>query len=151
MVLPLLLLFGALLAAAELDVRVSPEPSDGDNANLAVNGPDAALLVGPQGQTLDNLQYLLMLMTNKGQGPRLRITIDADGYRARRAQKLTAFAQELAAEVAKTGQEAITDTLNPMERRIIHPALAGSPDVETYSEGEEPGRYVVITPRQSQG
>ena len=138
-----------LLAAAGLDVRVTPEASDGDNATLAVNGPDAVLLVGPQGQTLDALQHLLMLMTNKGQGPRLRITVDADGYRARRTQKLVAFAQELAAEVAKTGQEAITDSLNPMERRIIHTALVDNPDVETYSEGEEPSRYVVITPRQS--
>ena len=141
----------ALMGSSGLDVRVSPEPADGDNANLAVNGPDAALLVGPQGQTLDALQYLLMLMTNKGQGPRLRVTVDADGYRARRAQKLIAFAQELAAEVAKTGQEAITDALNPMERRIIHTALVDNPDVETYSEGDEPNRYVVVSTRQSPG
>ena len=73
------------------------------------------------------------------------------GYRARRARKLTEFAKELAAEVGKTGQEAITDALNPMERRIIHTALVDHPDVETYSEGDEPNRYVVITPRQTDG
>ena len=139
----------ALLAAAGLEAAAALESQNGDTVTLAVSGPDAALLVGPQGQTLDALQYLLMLMTNKGQAGRLRVTVDADGYRARRARKLTDFAHELAAEVGKSGQEAVTDALNPMERRIIHTALVDHPDVETYSEGEEPNRYVVVTPRQN--
>ena len=138
----------ALLQTGGLDARASVESQSGETITLAVTGPDAALLVGAQGQTLDALQYLLVLMTNKGSGSRLRITVDADGYRARRAQKLIGFAGELAAEVAKTGQEAVTDPLNPMERRIVHTALAEHPDVETYSEGDEPNRYVVVTPRQ---
>ncbi len=71
-----------------------------------------------------------------------------DGYRARRARKLADFANELAAEVGKSGQEAVTDVLNPMERRLIHTALVDHPDVETYSEGDEPNRYVVVTPRR---
>ncbi len=136
--------FADAAGTGELDARAAQESRSGETVTLAVTGPDAALLVGQHGQTLDALQYLLMLMTNKGQGTRLRITVDADGYRARRAQKLIDFANELAAEVGKTGQEAITDALNPMERRIIHTALADNPDVETYSEGDEPNRYVVI-------
>lgn len=138
-----------LLQMGELDARAATESEENETVTLAVTGPDAPLLVGQHGQTLDALQYLLMLMTNKGQSQRLRVTVDADGYRARRARKLTDFANELAAEVAKTGQEAITDALNPMERRIIHTALADHPDVETYSEGDEPNRYVVITSRHS--
>ena len=140
-----------LLETGELDARATQESQERETVTLAVSGPDAALLVGQHGQTLDALQHLLMLMTNKGQGPRLRLTVDADGYRARRAKKLTEFAHELAAEVGKMGQEACTDSLNPMERRIIHTALADHPDVETYSEGDEPNRYVVISPRQSGG
>ena len=85
-------------------------------------------------------------MTNKGRDQRLRITVDADGYRARRAQTLTAFAQNWPPRSTATGQEAITDPLNPMERRIIHTALVDHPDVETYSEGDEPNRYVVVSP-----
>jgi len=139
----------ALLTLGELSAEAARESLERETLTLAVTGPDAALLVGTHGQTLDALQYLLMLMTNKGQGSRLRVTVDADSYRARRARKLTEFAHELAAEVGKTGQEAITDALNPMERRIIHTALADHPDVETYSEGDEPNRYVVITPRQT--
>ncbi len=138
-----------LLQTGELDARATQESMERETVTLAVSGPDAPLLVGQYGQTLDALQYLLMLMTNKGQGPRLRVTVDADGYRARRTKKLVDFANELAAEVGKTGQEAMTDSLNPMERRIIHTALVDHPDVETYSEGDEPNRYVVITPRQS--
>ncbi len=140
-----------LLTLAEFSAEAMQESRDRDTVTLAVSGPDAPLLVGSYGQTLNDLQYLLMLMTNKGQGSRLRVTVDADSYRARRARKLMEFAQELAAEVAKSGQEAMTDALNPMERRIIHTALADNPDVATYSEGDEPRRYVVITPRQADG
>jgi len=140
-----------LLKTGELEAQAVLESQSGDNVTLAISGADATLLVGPQGQTLDALQFLLMLMTNKGQGPRLRLMVDADGYRARRAQKLIGFAEDLAVQVTKSGQEAITDTLNPMERRIIHTALADNPDVQTYSEGDEPNRYVVVTPRLSEG
>ncbi len=138
-----------LLTLGELSAVAAPESLERETLTLAVTGPDASFLVGAHGQTLDALQYLLMLMTNKGQGSRLRVTVDADSYRARRARKLAEFANELAAEVGKTGQEAITDALNPMERRLIHTALVDHPDVETYSEGDEPNRYVVITPRKT--
>lgn len=139
-----------LLSLAELSAVAEVESHYGETVTLAITGPDAPLFVGTHGQHLDALQYLVMLMTNKGQGNRLRVTIDADSYRARRAKKLTEFANELAAEVAKSGQEAITDALNPMERRIIHTALVDNPDVSTYSEGDEPNRYVVVTPRLSE-
>jgi len=139
----------ALLTLGELTAEAAPESMERETLTLAVTGPDASLLVGSHGQTLDALQYLVMLMTNKGQANRLRVTVDADSYRARRARKLAEFANELAAEVGKTGQEAITDALNPMERRLIHTALVDHPDVETYSEGDEPNRYVVITPRKT--
>jgi len=137
----------ALLQAADFEAEAVQSSLERETVTLAVSGPDAALLIGPQGQTLDALQFLLSLMTNKSQGSRLRVTVDADGHRVRRARKLTDFAHELAAEVGKSGQEAVTDHLNPMERRIIHTALADHPDVETYSEGDEPSRYVVISPR----
>ena len=140
----------AVLTLGELSAQVAQESLERETLTLAVTGPDASLLVGTHGQNLDALQYLLMLMTNKGQANRLRVIVDADSYRARRARKLSEFANELAAEVGKTGQEAITDALNPMERRIIHTALVDHPDVQTYSEGDEPNRYVVITPRQSE-
>ena len=136
-----------LLNAAQLSAEAQVEQRDGENVTLAITGPDARLLIGPQAQALDALQYLLSLMTNKSRDLRLRITVDADGYRARRAETLTTFAQDMAAQVAATGQEAITDPLNAMERRIIHTALVDHLEVQTYSEGDDPNRYVVISPR----
>jgi spoIIIJ-associated protein len=64
---------------------------------------------------------------------------------------LIKFAQQLAEQVLATGQEAVTDPLNPLERRIFHTALVDHPDVTTYSEGMEPERYVVVTARIDQG
>jgi len=137
------------LTAAGLSAEAAVETLTETSVTIAITGDDAPLLVGGNGQTLDALQYLLMLMTNKSRDQRLRITIDADGYRARREKKLTDFAMELAAQVAANSEEAVTDPMNPMDRRIIHTALVDHPDVETYSEGDEPNRYVVISPRQS--
>ncbi len=136
------------LTAAGLSAEAAMETLDGTTATLAVSGPDATLLVGAQGQTLDCLQYLLTLMTNKSREQRLRITVDADGYRARRAKKLTEFALELASQVAANNEEAVTDPMNAMDRRIVHTALVDHPDVQTYSEGDDPHRYVVVSPRQ---
>ena len=139
-----------LLSLADFEAEAAEESRYGDTITFAVTGPDAPLLVGMHGQTLDAFQYLVMLMTNKGQANRIRVTLDADSYRARRARKLSDFANELAAEVGKSGQEAVTDALNPMERRIVHTALVDHPDVQTYSEGDEPNRYVVVTPRREE-
>ncbi len=136
------------LTAAGLSAEAAVETLEGTTATLAITGPDAVLLVGTQGQTLDALQYLLTLMTNKSREQRLRITVDADGYRARRAKKLTEFALDLAAQVAANSEEAVTDPMNAMDRRIVHTALVDHPDVQTYSEGDDPHRYVVISPRQ---
>ncbi len=145
-----LLHLSGFLTAAALSAEACVEKQENDTATLAITGPDAALLVGPHGQTLDALQYLLTLMTNKGRPQRIRLTVDADGYRARRAKKLTDFALELAAQVAATGEEALTDPLNAMDRRLIHTALVDHPDVQTYSEGDDPNRYIVISPRPPQ-
>lgn len=139
-----------VLKTAELEAEAEIERIEGENTTLAVSGSDAPLLVGPHGQALDALQYLLSLMTNKSREHRLRITVDAAGYRARRTQTLVKFAQDLAAQVAKSGQEAITDPLNAMDRRIIHTALVDNAEIETYSEGDEPNRYVVVSPRQTE-
>jgi len=71
---------------------------------------------------------------------------DADDYRIRREKTLKELADDLAAQVLSTGQEAVLDPLSPMERRIVHNALAEIPGVRTYSEGEEPDRFVIISP-----
>lgn len=135
------------LTAAALSAEAAVTKMDGDTVTLSITGPDAHLLIGAQGDTLQKLDMLLMQMVNKGREARLRINTDADGYRARREQTLMKFAQTLAEQVMGSGQEAVTDPLNPMERRIVHTALLDHPDVITYSEGDDPYRFVVVSPR----
>lgn len=139
--------FAEGLAAAsslELEARVAAEEADG--VVIALEGADAHWLVGRHGQVLDALQYLASLAVNRGSGQRLRVVFDADGYRARREATLKKLAADLAAQVKSTGQEAVLDPLSPLERRIVHTALVDDPDIKTYSEGEEPDRYVIISP-----
>jgi spoIIIJ-associated protein len=135
------------LTTARFDAEANIVPGEGDTVTLAISGPDAHWLVGHRGQTLDALQHLLLLMGNKTREHGPRIVVDADGYRERRIETLTRFARELAVQVGESGQEAETDALSAMERRIIHTALMDHPQVRTYSEGDEPRRYVVVSPR----
>lgn len=135
-----------LAEAAPLDVVAVVTGDEPDGVTLAFEGEDAHFLVGRGGQVLDTLQYLASLIVNRRGGPRLRIVFDADSFRARREATLVKLAGELSDQVKSTGQEAVLDPLSPMERRIVHNALAGDPGVRTYSEGEEPDRYIIISP-----
>lgn len=141
----------AFASASGLDLTAAVTANGADGITLAFDGPDAHLLAARRGQVLDAMQ-LLATYSLRGaagrSGPRPpRLTFDADGYRARREMTLRQMAQELADEVKSTGQEAVLDPLSPLERRIVHTALADDPGVTTYSEGEEPDRYIIISPR----
>lgn len=146
----------ALIAFAEglaessgLEVTASVVKDEPEGLTIAFQGPDARLLVGRSGQVLDALQYIASLAVNgRGGNGRLHIVFDADDYRARREVTLQRVAQELAEQVLATGQEAVLDPLSPLERRIVHQAVVEIPGVRTYSEGEEPERYIVIAPAQ---
>jgi len=134
-------------ASDDLVVTGSVRSDEPDAITIAFDGSDAHYLVGRHGQALDALQLIATFAVRPGRGgPRVRITLDADGYRAKRAATLCKMAQELADEVKATGQEAVLDPLSPLERRIVHTALVDDPGVTTYSEGEEPERYIIISP-----
>ncbi len=141
----------AFASASGLELTATVTADDADGILLAFDGPDAHLLAAHRGQVLDALQ-LLAAYSLRGalgrSGPRPpRLTLDADGYRAKRKATLCQMAQEFADEVKSSGQEAVLDPLSPLERRIVHTALADDPGVMTYSEGEEPDRYIIISPR----
>jgi spoIIIJ-associated protein len=140
-----------ILSVSGLDCQAVLSSVESDVVHLQIVGPDAGLLIGRRGQTLDSLQYLLLVMVshNRALSQRFRVMLDADGYRKRREEALQALAESLAARVKQTGQEAVLEPLNALERRIVHTALVNDTEVETYSEGEEPNRHVVITPRKS--
>ena len=134
-----------------LDASARVASIEADTITLEATGGDAGLLIGRRGQTLHALQHLLLVMMTHGESgtQRYRLVLDADGYRRRRQEALEQLAQSLATQVSQTGEEAVLEPLNAMERRIVHTALADNPDVETYSEGEGPERHVVISPRRT--
>lgn len=117
--------------------------------NIELMGGDVRATLGKMGQGLDALQFLLNTVVMRRASGDVRLLLDAEGYRERRATALRQRALDLAAEVKERKEEAELEPLPAHERRIIHAALADDPDVSTYSEGDEPGRRVVIAPRNS--
>lgn len=112
--------------------------------NINIVGKDMGLLIGKRGQTLDALQYLTSLVVNKESGTYFKVKLDTENYRARRRETLENLARNLSSKVKKTKKPVALEPMNPYERRIIHSALQYDKFVETYSEGEEPNRKVVI-------
>lgn len=114
---------------------------------LKVNlvGPDMGIIIGYRGETLDSLQYLVSLVVNKDQENEYkRVVLDTENYRAKREETLKRLASKTAYKVRKTGKSFRLEPMNPYERRIIHSALQNDQYVETFSEGEEPYRRVVV-------
>lgn len=134
----------AAAPALDLTVRVAADEPEG--IVIAFDGPDAARMVGRNGQILDALGFIAGQVINRRGNARLRILFDADDYRKKRETTLVKLATDLAEQVLATGQEAVLDPLSPMERRIIHNVVAEMPGVQTYSEGLEPDRYIIISP-----
>ena len=131
--------------AMEMPVEMKIE-YDNKGANLSVDftGEEMGILIGKRGQTLDSLQYLTSLVVNKGREGYIRVKLDTENYRNRRKDTLESLARNIAYKVKKTRRPVSLEPMNPYERRIIHSSLQGNKFVETYSEGGEPYRHVVI-------
>jgi spoIIIJ-associated protein len=127
--------------SAEVDVQ---EDASGLQANLA--GEDLGRLIGRHGQTIDAIQHLAYRIAYRGEEERKRVTVDAAGYRERRAALLQQDADEAADEALRTGEPVALDAMNAVERRVVHEYLRDRDGVETYSEGVEPDRYLVVAP-----
>lgn len=110
-------------------------------------GADIGILIGRRGETLQALQLIASAMFHRKTDSGVRLIVDAEGYRDRRADTLTKKALQIANEVRESGREAVLDSLSAFERRVVHLALADDPDVYTYSEGEGRERVLVISPR----
>ena len=111
---------------------------------LNLRGEDLGLLIGKHGQTLDALQYLTNLTSHREGRDRLRIIVDIEDYRRRRADTLEQLALRLADRVKRSGERVVLEPMNPHERKIIHMSLQEDDRIETFSEGEDPFRRVVI-------
>jgi spoIIIJ-associated protein len=134
-----------IVDALGLEVEIDVEQREGV-LNGRVRGADVGLFIGRHGQTIDAVQHLAQRIVFPD-GPReTRVVIDADGYRERRAEVLRDDADDAADEAVRTGGAVEFDPLPSWERRIVHEYLRDRTDVETHSEGEEPQRYVVVSP-----
>jgi spoIIIJ-associated protein len=127
--------------AATVEVR---EDAEGIAAEYA--GEDLGPLIGHHGQTIDAIQHLAYRFATRAEGDRKPVVVDAAGYRERRAVTLRAAADQ-AAETAVNHRRAVPlEAMSALERKVIHEHLKARHDVETYSEGQEPSRRLVVAP-----
>jgi spoIIIJ-associated protein len=120
---------------------------DEERIEAVVEGDDDyGLLIGRRGQTIDALQLLCYQAAFRGMRERKRVVVDAAGYRERRRETLTSRADRAAEQALRVGRPVEMDTMSAQERRVVHEHLKDRAGVETYSEGDEPHRCVVVAP-----
>ena len=131
--------------ALELDATISVEEREG-GIWASVEGGELERFIGKRGQTIDAVQLLARQIANLGAQERRSVTVDASGYRERRANALCRQAERAASDALKTGEPVELIPMPAFERRIVHTHLADRAEIDTYSVGDDPDRCVVISP-----
>ena len=129
-----------------LNVQASPEifVTDEGNYKVILQGQNLGAIIGRRGETLDAIQQLTSYSVNRGLSKRVRIHVDAEGYRAKREESLQRLAVKVAGKVVKYRKNMTLEPMNAYERHVIHTALQDYPNVTTYSTGVEPNRRTVV-------
>ena len=138
-----------VFAAMNLEVimKIDDDPEEG--CLIELSGKGLGVLIGRRGQALDALQYLLNLAVNrKNAEERVHFTLDVEDYRRRREQALIKLAKSVAERAIKTRRDVKLEPMNRHERKIIHTVLQDNDRVETHSSGEEPYRYIIVSPKR---
>jgi spoIIIJ-associated protein len=130
-------------AGVDASVRVDEDP-EGITGEFV--GDDLGLLIGHHGQTIDAIQHLAYRIAFRGTQARKRVVVDAAGYRERRAVALRAVGDQAAEAAVNDRRPVSLEAMTALERKVVHEHLKGRHDVETYSEGEEPSRRLVVAP-----
>jgi spoIIIJ-associated protein len=128
-----------------LEASVSVDEGD-EEIKAAIEGEDVGLLIGRHGQTIDAVQLLCYQAAYQGRQERKRVTVDAAGYRERQGEALRRRADMAAEDAIQHAQAVEMDPMGSNERRVVHEHLRDRPEIETYSEGDEPNRCVVVAP-----
>ncbi|CAN5556378.1 hypothetical protein BH20ACT15_BH20ACT15_10880 [soil metagenome] len=134
-----------IVAELDLDADVSVEEDD-DEIRGFVDGDEVGLLIGRHGQTIDAVQLLCYQAAFRGLSDRKRVTVDAAGYRERQGESLRRQAEMAAEDAMREGRAIEMESMSSNERRVVHEHLRDRTEVETYSEGDEPQRFVVVAP-----
>lgn len=129
------------------NVAINKKDEKKNQLYLELTGDDMGVIIGKRGQTLDSLQYLTNLVVNRGSSPYISIHLDTKDYRAKRKETLETLARNLAKKAKHLRRDQHLEPMNPYERRIIHSTLQNDRYVTTFSQGEEPYRHVVISPK----
>ncbi|WP_067727766.1 RNA-binding cell elongation regulator Jag/EloR [Oceanobacillus damuensis] len=119
---------------------------EGKHVTYEMDGENIAIIIGKRGQTLNALQYLVHLAINKDSEDYYTVTLDAEGYRARRKETLESLAHKMADKAKRMNKKVALEPMPAFERKIIHSELQKKGDVSTYSDGLEPHRHIVIKP-----
>lgn len=135
-----------VLDELDLDGEVEIEESEERIEATVVGEDDYGLLIGKRGQTIDALQLLCFQAAFRGLRDRKRVVLDAAGYRERRREVLTARADRAAEQALERNAGVEMDPMSAQERRVVHEHLKERSGVETFSEGDEPRRCVVVAP-----
>ena len=133
-----------ILNCMEIDANMDFK-EENDILRINLSGEKMGMIIGYRGETLDSIQYLVSLVVNKAHElPHKKVILDTENYRNKREETLKGVAIKTANKVKKTQKVFKLEPMNPYERRIIHSALQGNAFVNTYSEGDEPFRKVVV-------
>jgi spoIIIJ-associated protein len=136
-----------LMSAYGLSAEIAIRTIDDETVELAANGADLGVLVGPRGSTLAALQDVTRTVVQRHFPSRTdRILVDVAGYRERRSAALQRFSRQLAEEVLQSGEERALEPMSPAGRKVVHDTINEMDGVVTRSEGEDPSRYIVIAP-----
>ncbi len=143
-------LLDEIVDALDLDGEVLVEERDEEIA-ARVEGDELGLLIGRRGQTIDAVQLLCYRVAFRGRGDRKRVSVDAAGYRERRRETIERQAERAAERALESGKEIELEPMTASERKIVHDQLKDRPGLETFSEGEEPERCVIVAPLVAAG
>ncbi len=121
---------------------------DGREIRGTLDGDDLGLFIGRHGQTIDAVQHLAFKAATRDRPPSsgVRVVVDAAGYRERREQVLQRQAEQAAEDAVRSERPVALDAMSAVERKVVHEHLKDREDVETYSEGTEPDRHLVVAP-----
>ena len=136
-----------VFATMKLEVTIEVQDAE-DGCLFNLSGKGLGVLIGKHGQALDALQYLLNLSVNRKHDEKIYFTLDVEDYRNRRAEAVTKLAKSVAERAIKTRKEVKLEPMSRHERKIIHTVLQENNRVETHSAGEEPYRYVIVSPKR---
>lgn len=137
-----------LISNLGLDATAELYSCDDGTRRITVTGEDASALIGHHGDTLDAVQYLANLASAQknvnGEKIKSRVTLDIEGYRAKREEALRALARRMAAKALRNKRSVMLEPMTPYERRIIHSEVQGIEGVSTNSVGSDNNRKIVI-------